>query len=34
MPNKPRFRRLMENQHVEGSEKLLKSAQQYFGLIF
>ena len=34
MPNKPRFRRLMESQHVEGSEKLLKSAQQYFGLIF
>ena len=34
MSNKPRFRRLMESQHVEGSEKLLKSAQQNFGLIF
>ena len=34
MPKKPRVRTLMDSQHVKGSETLLKSARQYFCLIF
>ena len=30
MPKSPRVRTLMENQHVKVSERLLKSARQYF----
>ena len=30
MPKKPRVRTLMDSQHVNGSQKLLKSARQYF----
>ena len=30
MPKKPRVRTLMDSQHVKGSERLLKSARQYF----
>ena len=34
MPQKPRVRTLIDSQHVKGSEKLLKSARQYFCHIF
>ena len=34
MPKKPRVRTLMDSQHVKGSERLLKSARQYFCDIF
>ena len=34
MPKKPRVRTLMDSQHVKGSERLLKSAHQYFCHIF
>ena len=34
MPNTPRVRTIKENEHVKGSETLLKSAQQYFCHIF
>ena len=30
MPQKPRVRTLIDSQQVKGSEKLLKSARQYF----
>ena len=34
MVKKPRGRTLMDNQHVKGSQRLLKSAWQYFCHIF
>ena len=34
MPKKPRVRALMDSQHVERSETLLKSKRQYFCYIF
>ena len=34
MPKKPRVRRLMDSQHVKGSQTLLKSAQQNFFILF
>ena len=34
MPKKLRVRTLMESEHVKVSERMLKSAQQYFSLIF
>ena len=34
MPKKPRVRTLMGTQHVKMSERLLKSARQYFYHIF
>ena len=34
MGKKPSVRKIMESQHVKGSEKLLKSAQQYFFHLF
>ena len=34
MPQKPRVRTLIDSQHVKGSERVLKSAQQYFCHIF
>ena len=34
MPKKPHVRILMDTQQVKGSEKLLKSARQYFCHIF
>ena len=34
MSKKPRIRTLMDSQHVKRSEKLLKSAPQYFRDIF
>ena len=34
MPKKPRFRTLMDSQHVERTERLLKSARRYFCDIF
>ena len=34
MPKKQRVKTLMESQHVKGSERLLKSEQQYFCDIF
>ena len=34
MPKKPRVRTLMDGQHVEGSETLLKSARRYVCHIF
>ena len=34
MPKKPRVRTLTDSQHVKVSERLFKSAQQYFGHIF
>ena len=34
MPKKPRFRPLMDSQHVKGSERLLKSSWQDFSDIF
>ena len=34
MPKKPRVRTLIESQHVERSEKLVKSAGQYFCHLF
>ena len=30
MPEEPRIRTLMDSEHVKGSEKLHKSASQYF----
>ena len=34
MPQKSHVRTLMDSQHVNGSERLLKSAQQYFSHTF
>ena len=34
MPKNPRGRTLLESQHVKGSQRLLKSARQYFCHIF
>ena len=34
MPKRPRVRKLMDSQHVKGSETFHKSARQYFSLIF
>ena len=34
MPKKPRVRTLMDSQYANGSERLLKSARQYFCHIF
>ena len=34
MPKKPRITKLMDSQHVKGSERLHKSARQYFCNIF
>ena len=34
MPKKPFVRKLIHSQHVKGSERLLKSAVQYFCHIF
>ena len=34
MPKKPSLRTLMDSQHVKGSERLIKSARQYFFHIF
>ena len=34
MPKKSHLRTLMDSQHVKGSERLLKSARQYFCQIF
>ena len=34
MPKKPRSRTLIDGQHVKSSEKLYKSARQYFRHIF
>ena len=34
MPKKPRVGTLMKDQHVKESERLLKSARQYFCHIF
>ena len=34
MPKKPLVGTLMDSQHVKGSETVLKSAWQYFWLIF
>ena len=34
MPKKPLIRTLMDSQHVKRSERLLKSARQYFCHIF
>ena len=34
MPKNPPVRTLMDSQHLKGTEKLLKSAQQYFCHIF
>ena len=34
MPRKPRVRALTDSQHIKGSERLHKSAQQYFCHVF
>ena len=34
MPKKPSVRTLIDSQHIKGSERLLKSARQYFCHIF
>ena len=34
MPKKSHLRTLMDSQHVKGSERLLKSARQYFVRFF